>query len=155
MKEGRMTREEVNALLDRAAVGRVTTLGADGWPYTVAVHFVRMGEKVYFHGLPRGEKLSNLTRDDRVCFETDELTAILDQGIDSPCSADAAYESAVVWGRAGLVTEEEKKEAVLRALIRKYVPAAGQMPMKEESIRGTAVVEVTPVRVTGKRHRGN
>lgn len=155
MQEGRMSREEINALLDRAPVGRVTTLGADGWPYTVAVHFVRLGERVCFHGLPRGEKLSNLARDDRVCFEADELTAILTENLESPCSADAAYESVVLRGRARLVTGAEEKREILTAIIRKYVPAAEALPMGEGAVAGTAVVEIAPVSVTGKRHRGN
>ena len=62
MKDFPMTPEAVTALLKRAAVGRISTIGADGYPYTVAVHFCWDGSAVYFHGLPRGEKLDNIAR---------------------------------------------------------------------------------------------
>ena len=40
MRENPLAPEGVNRLLERAMVGRVSTNGSDGYPYTVAVHFV-------------------------------------------------------------------------------------------------------------------
>ena len=152
MKDFIMTDEAIHALLERAPVGRISTLGEDGWPYTVAVHFVWVDGQVYFHGLPRGEKLANIARDSRVCFECDELTGILYEGVTDPCKADAAYESVVIRGRAGLLTDPEEKLPILRAIIGKYVPSMAEAPIAPAMLAGTAVVKVTPERITGKYH---
>ena len=86
-------------------VGRVSTNGSDGYPYTVAVHFVYREGAVYFHGLPKGEKLCNIARDPKVCFEVDELLGIRKEGVTVPCKVGSGYESAVLRGRASLVDD--------------------------------------------------
>lgn len=152
MKDGAMDRQEVEDLLNGAAVGRVSTLGADGWPYTVAVHYLYWEDKVYFHGLPRGEKLSNLLRDPRVCFEVDRLEGILADGVETACQADAAYRSVVLRGEARLVEAPERKREALERLCAKYLPQP--LPMGEKAVAGTAVVEIIPKSITGKKHEG-
>ena len=47
----------VEKVLAESKVGRISTVGADGYPYTVSVHYWYDGNAVYFHGLPKGEKL--------------------------------------------------------------------------------------------------
>lgn len=152
MKEFTMQQPAIAALLNRAPVGHLSTLGADGYPYTVAVHFVWLEGCIYFHGLPQGEKLENIARCGKVCFTCDELTAILDQGITDPCKADAAYESVVIRGQAALVEEPEDKLRILRAIIGKYVPAMADAPIADAMLTGTAVVKITPERISGKYH---
>ena len=153
MKEFSMTQEQMEALLERAMVGRVSTNGRDGYPYTVAVHFVYLDGRIYFHGLLKGQKLENLVKDSRICFEVDEMAGILRDKLDTACKADTAYESVVAAGEAFLVEEIPKKGRVLRALTRKYIPDSDDLPMPETRIRNTAVVELIPARMTGKYHR--
>lgn len=68
MKEFSMTPEATLALLGRGQVGVLSTSGADGAPYGVPVHYLWQDGKLWFHGLPAGEKLENIARDHRVCF---------------------------------------------------------------------------------------
>ena len=126
MKDFPMTPEAVTALLKRAAVGRISTIGADGYPYTVAVHFCWDGSAVYFHGLPRGEKLDNIARCPKVCFEVSEMTALL--------------------------TDPEEKRAVFGAIVEKYLPHWADKPLPDANVKGTAVVKITPKAITGKYH---
>lgn len=156
MKEFPMTEEAISALLERAVVGRISTVGEDGYPYTVAVHYIYEGTPesgtFYFHGLPKGEKLDNIARDPRVCFVVDEFQKLLDQDLATPCNADAAYESVVARGKAELVEDLKEKERILRAIICKYLPGMAEAPMPEARIAGTAVVKVKVERMTGKYH---
>ena len=151
MKEGAMTPAEMEALLREAPVGRISTLGEDGYPYTVAVHFVYLDGKIYFHGLNAGQKLENVARCPRVCFETDVLDGVLAENLQTPCSADAAYRSVVITGDAALVGDMEKGRP-LAALVEKYTPQWAHLEMPAARIRGTAVVAVTPRSMTGKKH---
>ncbi len=152
MKDFPMTPEAVTTLLKRAAVGRISTIGADGYPYTVAVHFCWDGSAVYFHGFPRGEKLDNIARCPKVCFEVSEMTALLTEGIPIACKADTAYESVVIKGEAALLTDPEEKRAVFGAIVEKYLPHWADKPLPDANVKGTAVVKITPKTVTGKYH---
>ena len=153
MKEFSMTREAVERLLHRAQVGRFSTIGEDGYPYTVAVHFVYMDGRIYFHGLPRGRKLDNIARCPKVCFEADEMTALMLENLEHPCKADTEYESAFAAGTAGLIDGAREKEVILREIIKKYAPQLIGMEMPENMIGGTAVVKMEIERMTGKYHR--
>ena len=151
MKEGAMTTAEMEALLREAPVGRISTLGEDGYPYTVAVHFVYLDGKIYFHGLNAGQKLENMARCPRVCFETDVLDGLLAEDLQTPCSADSAYRSVVITGDAALVGDMEKGRP-LAALVEKYTPRWAHLELPAARVRGTAVAAVTPRSMTGKKH---
>ncbi len=109
MRENPLAPEGVNRLLERAMVGRVSTNGSDGYPYTVVVHFVYREGAVYFHGLPKGEKLCNIARDPKVCFEVDELLGIRKEGVTVPCKVGSGYESAVLRGGLPWLTTRGKR----------------------------------------------
>ncbi|MBF0531194.1 MAG: pyridoxamine 5'-phosphate oxidase family protein, partial [Deltaproteobacteria bacterium] len=73
---------EIERILCSATIGRLATNGSDGYPYITPVNFLSYQGNVYFHSAPAGEKLDNLTRDPRVCFEVDIPLAYLDTGLD-------------------------------------------------------------------------
>lgn len=153
MREWPMDEGAIRDFLTACPVGRISTVGEDGWPYTVAVHYVYRDGRICFHGLNAGEKLDNLRRCDKVCFEVDVLDGVLSQGIASPCDADAAYRSVVLRGRARLVEDLNEKRAILAAIVEKYLPEGQALPMEDRLVAGTAVVEITPCRLTGKYHQ--
>lgn len=153
MRENSLPVEEVERLLERTMTGRVSTNGADGYPYTVAVHFVYREGAVYFHGLPEGEKLCNIARDPRVCFEVDELLGIRKEGVTIPCKVGSGYESAVLRGKASLVDDLAEKLDILRAITAKYAPELGEAPISPQAAAGTAVVKIQVESCTGKYHK--
>ena len=153
MKEFTMNDGSVKALLKRAQYGHISTLGEDGYPYAVAVHFVYFDNKIYFHGLPKGQKLDNISRCNKVCFNVDEMTKVMLEGIDSPCKADAEYESVVIRGDAKVIEEIGLKRTILREIIKKYIPQNPNMPVPENMEKGTAVIEVSIKSITGKYHK--
>ena len=153
MKEFTMTAQAVEKLLETAPVGRISTIGADGYPYTVSVHYWYDGSAVYFHGLPKGEKLDNIAANPKVCFEVSMMKAIMDpEKDDDICTADTEYEIVVIRGLAEIMTDREEKVAVLDKIIRKYFPEMQQYTMPESRINGTAVVKIKVENKTGKYH---
>ncbi len=153
MEEFTMTDDAVNALLEKSKVGRISTIGADGYPYTVAVHFVTLDGRLYFHGLGQGEKLDNIKNNSKVCFEVDEYIRLMADDLKAPCNADAEYESIVIRGDAVVLDDFELKKKVLTEIIRKFTPHLENMPVPDERIKGTAVMQLTPIRITGKYHK--
>ena len=153
MREFTMSSEAVDALLQEAPYGMIATLDEDGYPYTVAVHFVWLDGKLYFHGLGQGKKMDNLKRDSRVCFSVARLDRVTGETADTPCDADADYESVVIQGNAVILSNTEQKRGILQAIIKKFMPTLSHIPLSDPRVNGTAVVEITPREITGKYHR--
>ncbi|MCD8036492.1 MAG: pyridoxamine 5'-phosphate oxidase family protein [Clostridiales bacterium] len=153
MKEFTMEQNDIDALIARVPAMRISTIDANGYPYTVCVHYIRYDGCFYFHGLPQGEKLDNIARCPKVCLEISELTRIMKEDLPLPCDADAEYESVVVRGDAEVVKDISEKAKVLGLIIDKYVPEMSGFTLPDNMLRGTAVVKVTPVSITGKYHK--
>lgn len=148
MKEHQLKKEQINELLETLAVGHFSTIGTDGYPYTCPVHFVYLDGKIYFHGLPKGQKLDNLMKNNKVCFEACMMKDfILDE---NPCDVNTAYESVIIKGEASLVSEHKKKEEILVEIVAKYTPHLADKKLPENMVKGTAVIELVTKECTGK-----
>ena len=153
MKEFPMENADVLSLLSRAQVGHLSTINSDGFPYTLAVHFVYEGGAIYFHCLPRGEKLDNIARCPKVCFEVDEMTGLMLEKMHNPCGADTAYQSIVAIGTAKILADDAEKRKILECIVRKYAPKYKGAEIPESRLHGTAVVKISIIRMTGKYHK--
>ena len=100
--------KEIERILSSTNVGRMATIGQDGYPYITPVNFVSLDGKIYFHCSPKGEKLDNLTREPRVCFEVDVPLSYIDIGLDPTrpiCQLHQYYHSVIIRGTARDVKE--------------------------------------------------
>ncbi len=150
MKAHPLSEERLNALLSRVQTGSLATLNADGTPYNTPVHFVYMNERIYVHGLPKGQKLDNIHRDGRVGFTVYEMQELLLDADGKPCDTNTKYESAIATGRASLVEDTEEKKMVLQKVVQKYTPHLTDAPLPENMVRGTAVIRIHISELTGK-----
>lgn len=115
--------KEIQRILSLTNVGRLATNGRDGYPYITPVNFVSLDGCIYFHCAPQGEKLDNLTRDPRVCFEVDVPLSYIDIGLDPSrpiCHLHQLYHCVIIRGSAAVVTGSILKLAALNALIAKH-----------------------------------
>ncbi|NTU59844.1 MAG: pyridoxamine 5'-phosphate oxidase family protein [Deltaproteobacteria bacterium] len=142
----------VEAFLEAAPVGRLATVGEDGWPVIKPVNFVWADGAVYLHSAPAGEKMDHLRRDGRVCFEADLAIAYVKAGA-APCRATCLYRSVVVRGRARVVEDREEKRRALALLLAKH-EGPGDYPMADGALDATAVVRIDVETVTGKESLG-
>lgn len=140
-------------LLAWAKVGRIGTMGQDGYPMIKPVNFVHHRGRIYFHSARSGEKIETILRDVRVCFEVDRPIAFV-RSTGIPCKADYLYRSVIIRGRAHVVCDREEKVAALMALMEKYQPEGGYGTFPEEQLAGTAVVRIDIVEMTGKQDMG-
>jgi nitroimidazol reductase NimA-like FMN-containing flavoprotein (pyridoxamine 5'-phosphate oxidase superfamily) len=146
-KQYLMAAEAAEALLVRAPVGVLAMTG----PYAIPVHFVWVMGKIYIHGNRAGEKVDRMAADPCVCLTVYEMTGYLVDNPKTACSIDTAYESVIVKGTVGKVTDLDKKKEILYAFATKYYPSLEALPMPESSIEGTALLEITPTEITGKK----
>jgi nitroimidazol reductase NimA-like FMN-containing flavoprotein (pyridoxamine 5'-phosphate oxidase superfamily) len=143
-----LTEDQAREILARAEHGVLATVGADGWPYAVPVNHVLAGDVLYIHGATEGHKLENITHEERVSFCAVASARVL------PAKLSSLYESAVVFGRAALVTDPAEK---LRSLELLAVRFCGEVtPEAAKAIAAsasrTAVVRIRIERIAGKAH---
>lgn len=136
-------------LLAEARVGRLGTLGKDGYPMIKPLNFVQVGEHLYFHSAREGEKIEDIRRDRRVCFEIDAPLRYMKAQTD-PCRAFYQYRSVIIRGKAVMIENREEKRLALGALMKKYQPEGGYGDFPEEKLILTAVVRIDIEEMTGK-----
>jgi nitroimidazol reductase NimA-like FMN-containing flavoprotein (pyridoxamine 5'-phosphate oxidase superfamily) len=153
-----MSDEDSEALLDRALVGRIGTVDAEGTPYVIPVNFAFEGQprRIHLHlAKEPGHLASNLRFSSRVCFEVDDPGPLIATG-ETACETSHAYESVVCFGRAHTVTDERERTRVATLFVRKYVD--GHMPSRsyKPGLPLLSIVDFVTVEIevmTGKRRQ--
>jgi nitroimidazol reductase NimA-like FMN-containing flavoprotein (pyridoxamine 5'-phosphate oxidase superfamily) len=146
-------RDVIIDLLRRCQVGRLGTIGRDGWPMVKPLNFVHHDGRIYFHSAKEGEKIDDIGRDSRVCFEVDLPIAYV-KGNDNACRAEFLYRSVIIKGRAATVRDRGECIAVLKALMKKYQPDGGYGDFREEKLAITGVIRIDIEEMTGKEDLG-
>jgi len=151
--------KEIERILSLTNIGRLATNGPDGYPYVTPLNFVSLEGNIYFHCAPKGEKLDNLKRDGRVCFEVDVPLSFLDIGLDPSrpiCNLHQYYHCVIIRGTASVVEDDALKVAALNALICKHEKTEKFNPVTDDmsAYKACEVIEVKPVSVTAKSDLG-
>ena len=147
--------KEIERILAMTNIGRIATVGRDGYPYIIPVNFVDMDGNIYFHCAPKGEKLDNLKQNPRVCFEVDVPLAYIDRALDPSrpaCQLHQYYHCVIIRGKGSVVEDNKLKVAALNALVAKHEgndefdPVTADMP----GCKACRVVEIKPESVSAK-----
>ena len=146
---------EIRRILSTATIGRLSTIGADGYPYVTPVNYVYTDACIYFHCALKGEKLDNIARDNRVCFQVDLPLAYLDLGYNPAgggCNLHQFYHCVIIRGRAQVVPDGERKTMALNALVAAHEPDRTPATVDEgmAAYQACAVVEVRPETISAK-----
>ena len=143
----------IEDLLTTCAVGRLGTIGQDGYPMVKPLNFAYLDKKIYFHSAREGEKIDDIKRDSRVCFEIDLPIAFV-KSTGSPCKAEYLYRSVIAKGRAHLVEEPSERLLALKGLMEKYQPEGGYEDFPEEKVNRTGIVRIDLEEMIGKEDLG-
>jgi nitroimidazol reductase NimA-like FMN-containing flavoprotein (pyridoxamine 5'-phosphate oxidase superfamily) len=117
------------------------------------LNFAYVDRRVYFHTAQEGEKIEDIKRDDRVCFEVDLPVAYV-RGNGNPCKAEYLYRSVIIKGKASLVEDRSEKVFALERLMKKYQPEGGYGELQEEKLRLTGIVRIDIGEMVGKEDIG-
>lgn len=152
MKQHQLSKEEIDDVLRNAQTGCIATHNENGYPYIVPVHFIVHEEKIYIHGLIKGQKISNLIRDNKVCFEVDEMGVIIPNN-ENPCDTNTEFRSVIILGTAKMIEDRGLKEKILHAIVDKYTPQLSHLSFPEKMMKATGIIEIEPVETTGKYYK--
>ena len=111
--------------------------------------------RIYMHSHVKGEKLDNISRNNKVGFEADRELEFLPSYFEDPHDAslaDTLYISVVIKGIGSFVTDREEKTLALNGLMEKYQPEGQYDPIKSDMqvLDIVTVIKVTPQTIHGK-----
>lgn len=147
--------EAIRTLLESCTIGRLATTDVHGYPYVTPVNYVFWNNRIYFHSAPEGEKIENIRRDNRVCFQVDIPLAYVDLKFRSgqePCRLHQLYQSVIIRGRARFVENVQEKTAALNALVAAH-EKGHPVPLVDESapaVQACCVIKITPEKTSAK-----
>lgn len=148
---------EARALLARAPVVHLATTDDCGAPILRSLHAILEGSGLYFHGAPAGEKMQAIGR--LAVVSAEETVASIPSFFIDPeraCPATTYYVSAQAHGPIEEVTDLDTKARVLAALMTKYQPEGGHVPIRasdpmyRKAIAGLLVARVRIERIDCK-----
>ena len=150
---GVFDRAAIYAILDEGFVCHIA-FAIDGQPYAIPTGYARLGDALYLHGSAASRMVRQLSAGLEVC-----VTVTLVDGLVLARSAfhhSMNYRSAVVLGRARLVTDRDEKYAALRAFTDQVVPGrwAEVRPITEPELKGTAVLALPIEEASAKVRTG-
>ncbi len=140
-------------LLNTCHVGRLGTVGDNGYPMVKPLNFAYHAGRIFFHTAQEGEKMEDIRRDSRVCFEVDLPIAYV-RGVENPCRAEYLYRSVIIRGKAHIVEDRDEKIFGLRCLMEKYQPGGGYGEFREDKLRITGLVRIDIEEMSGKEDLG-
>lgn len=145
-KDRKLTEEETRSVLEKCQYGILSVITPEGEPYGVPVSYVALDGIVYFHCGMTGKRIDSITANPAVSF-----TVVGDTEPVFGPGYSTYYESCIIAGTVREITDPEKKCAVLRALVERYLPAYTadiDKELKKEKI--TRIFAIDPSHMTGK-----
>jgi nitroimidazol reductase NimA-like FMN-containing flavoprotein (pyridoxamine 5'-phosphate oxidase superfamily) len=135
----------IRSFLHSSPVGVLATV-AEGQPFINTNLFVydEDSHAVFFHTARLGRTRSNIEDGPRVCYSVSEMGRILPDDVALEFSVE--YASVVIFGRAGVVSDDEEKDRALQLLMDKYAPhlkpGADYRPPNKEELDRTSVYRI-------------
>ena len=147
--------EKIKEFLNKEHVGRISSIDENGFPQIIPMNFVFLNDAIYVHSHTKGEKLDNISRNNKVGFEVDRELEFLPSYFEDPTDAslaDTLYISVVIKGIGSFVTDREEKTLALNGLMEKYQPEGRYDPIKSDMqvLDAVTVIKVTPKTIHGK-----
>lgn len=149
------SKEKIVEFLNQQETGRISSIDKDGFPQIIPMNFVYANNAIYMHSHPRGEKLENISKNQKVGFEVDQSLEFLPSYFTSPTDAsqaDTLYISVVIKGNASIVSDTKEKAFALNELMKKYQPEGGYEKLSPhmEVVEEVAIIKIIPITMRGK-----
>jgi nitroimidazol reductase NimA-like FMN-containing flavoprotein (pyridoxamine 5'-phosphate oxidase superfamily) len=145
-KRQNLSETETTAMLQFCTSGVLAVHGDDDYPYAVPLSFAYEDGKLFFHSAKAGHKIDAVERDEKASF----CVIAADDVVQSTFTTH--FRSAIVFGKARVVTDDGEKRHALECLAKKYSP--DHLEAADSEIDGdwkrVCVMELTIEHMTGK-----
>jgi len=135
----------IEAIINASLVCRLALSDGDQ-PYIVPLSFGYQDKTLYFHSALEGKKIDIIKINNRICFEFDLNTEIIEA--EKACKWGIKYQSVIGFGKAVLVHNIEEKQKALSIIMSQYSDRNFQFP--DKAIKKTQVIKIEIEKMTGK-----
>ena len=146
LKKQQLSETETLEILRSCTSGVLAVAGDDGYPYTVPLSYACQDGKLVFHCAKSGHKIDSILKQDKVSFCVIEKDQVIAETLTTH------YRSAVVFGRARILTDDNERRQALECLAKKYSPdhlKQAQVEIEREW-KNVCLVEIAIEHMTGK-----
>ena len=149
------SKEKIREFLNQEHVGRIATIDNNGYPQIIPMNFVFLDDAIYMHSHTKGEKLENVSQNEKVGFEVDRELEFLPSYFEDPKNAslaDTLYISVVIKGKGTIVKDRQEKTKALNGLMEKYQPEGRYEKISPDMhvVDEVAIIKVLPDSMKGK-----
>jgi uncharacterized protein len=145
-KKQLLSEAETIEILQSCTSGVLAVTGDNDYPYAVPLSFAYKDGKLFFHFAKAGHKIDSIVKNNKVSFCVIKTDNVIQKTLTTH------FRSAIVFGRARILTEGSEKKYALECLVEKYSPdyiTEGQSEIEREWNR-VCVAEVKIEHMTGK-----
>jgi nitroimidazol reductase NimA-like FMN-containing flavoprotein (pyridoxamine 5'-phosphate oxidase superfamily) len=145
-KKQLLSEAETIEILQSCTSGVLAVIGDDDYPYAVPLSYVYKDGKLFFHFAKAGHKIDSIQKNNKVSFCVIKEDNVIQK------TFTTHFRSAIVFGRARILTEDSEKRYALECLAAKYSPdyiTEGQSEIERDWNR-VCVAEVNIEHMTGK-----
>ena len=141
-----LSETETIAMLQSCTSGVLEVHGDDDYPYAVPLGFTYEDGKLFFHSAKAGHKIDAIERNEKASFC---VIAADDVG---QSAFTTHFRSAIVFGKARVLTEDGETRHALECLAKKYSPDYFEAADSEieHAWERVCVIELAIERMTGK-----
>ena len=147
-QDRQLTRPEAEEVLARGMYGVLAINAGDDYAYGVPFSYVYQDNRIYLHCALEGKKLNLLRRNNKVSF------GVVLEAEPLPHKYSMKYRSAMAFGKAVEVKDNQEKLAALIALVEKYYTDQDHIERGKvkaaESLDKTLVIRIDVDHLTGK-----
>ena len=145
-KKQLLSQAETIEILQSCTSGVLAVTGDNDYPYAVPLSYAYKDGKLFFHFAKEGHKIDGIKKNSKVSFCVIKTDEVIQK------TFTTHFRSAIVFGRARILTEDSEKRYALECLIEKYSPdyvAEGRSEIEREW-KVVNVAEVQIEHMTGK-----
>ena len=147
-QDRQLTRAETEEILAGGLYGVLSINAGDDYAYGVPFSYVYRANRIYLHCAPEGKKLTLMRRSNQVSF------CVVLEAEPLPQKYSMKYRSAMAFGKAVEITDNQEKLAALIALVEKYYTDPDHIEQGKvkaaESLHKTLVLRIDVDHMTGK-----
>ncbi|MDE5780475.1 MAG: pyridoxamine 5'-phosphate oxidase family protein [Lachnospiraceae bacterium] len=142
-----LSEKENIEILEQGTSGVLALLGNNEYPYAVPISYVYDNSKIYFHGAKAGHKIDAIRNCNKASF------CVIDQDDIVPQEYTTYFRSVIVFGKIGILEDENEIRKAIEKLAIKYHPKASTANRNQEIAKEwkhLCMIELSIEHMTGK-----
>ncbi|MCK4879650.1 MAG: pyridoxamine 5'-phosphate oxidase family protein [Bacteroidales bacterium] len=137
----------LDEILSGVTICRVAMMDGE-LPYIIPFNYGYSDGCLYIHSAPEGKKIDLLRKDNRVCFEVEDMVEIF-KG-ERACDWTTRYRSVVGYATVEILSDEESKQQGLEVIMAQH-GAPELVEFSPKSINRMVILKLAITSMTGKQ----